>query len=621
MNSLPSAFALRRAFLSGLLALFGMPLWAAPAKSLDVSDEAPIELPKFVVTESQVLPPPEPWRYAEFPGFEVLTNASDRSTQRLVREFRLFQTAVSAIWPIAQAKTALPTTLILCGRRNAFSSFMPGDNQSAEQGMASIFLTDKEQASIVLDLQASTLNISSLDPNANISADPTGEATTSTSGIVSDFRVDYYKQLQREYVHYLLGRSEPRPAAWLEEGLSQLFMAMQYDRKTIRFAQIEDPSRVSEDEASAAQMNANAADAGDTVTPTVVAPATDSDFNKALQGRGLISMQQMFEVTHDSPQARNPLGSRWAKQCYAFVHYCLYSTDSKTLQKPFLTFVLRTSKEPPSEALFKECFGMSYSAMLQELRSYAGFTAYKFQEYRFKGEGMPEPEPLALRDATDAETGRIKGEALIRAGHADAARNALIAPYIRGERDPRLLASLGLWEHTANHDDRARKFLEAAAQGKVVRARAYLELARLRYTEAQAQPAGANGRLSAGQMAAVLQPLMTARTQLPAMPEVYLLTIAALANDESAPTPEQFAILSEGIRIFPHHAELIYRTAEYCLQIGRPEPAADLIEIGLKISPNEKVASLFLQLKAQLPPVPPAPASAPATKAAPARAR
>jgi hypothetical protein len=619
MNSLPSAFALRRAFLSGLLALLGMPLWAAPAKSLDVSDEAPIELPKFVVTENQILPPPEPWRYAEFPGFEVLTNASDRSTQSLVREFRLFQTAVSAIWPIAQAKTALPTTLILCGRRNAFDAFMPDDKQSADQGMASLFLTDKEQAAIVIDLQASLLNISSLDPSASTATDTTGDA--SATGIVSEFRVDYYKQLQREYVHYLLGRSEPRPAAWLEEGLSQLFMAMQYDRKTIRFAQIEDPNLLSEDEAIAAQANANAAAAGDTVTPTAVAPATDGDFNKALQGRGLMSMQQMFEVTHDSPQARNPLGSVWAKQCYAFVHYCLYSTDSKTLQKPFLTFVLRTGKEPPTEALFKECFGMSYNAMLQELRSYAGFTAYKFQEYRFKGAGMPEPEPLALRNATDAETGRIKGEALILAGHADAARTALIAPYVRGERDPRLLASLGLWERTANHDDRARKFLEAAAKGKVVRARAYLELARMNYTEAQAQPAGANGRLSASQMAAVLQPLLTARTQLPAMPEVYLLTVAALANSETGPTPEQFAILNEGIRTFPHHPELIYRIAEFCLQIGRPEPAADLIEIGLKISPNEKVTTLFLQLKAKLPSVPPAPAAAPATKAVPARAK
>ena len=616
MNSLPSAFALRRAFLPGLLALLGMPLWAEPAKSLDVSDEAPIELPKFVVTESQILPPPEPWRYAEFPGFEVLTNASDHDTQRLVREFRLFQTAVSVIWPIAQERTALPTTLILCGRRNAFDAFMPDEKQSAERGMASLFLADKEQAAIVLDLQASILNISTFDLNGSTAVDTSSDNSTS-SGVNSEFRVDYYKQLQREYVHYLLGRSEPRPPAWLEEGLSQLFMSMQYDRKTIRFAQLEDPNIQSEAAAQAAQSNANAAAAGDTETPTVTAPGEDLDFNQALQRHGLMPMQKMFEVTHDSSQARNPLGSAWAKQCYAFVHYCLYSSESKTLQKPLLTFVLRTSNEPPSEALFKECFGMSYKDILDGLRSYLNFTAYKFQEYHFKGEGMPEPEPLALRDATDAETGRIKGEALILAGHADAARTALIAPYIRGEHDPRLLASLGLWERTANHDDRARKFLEAAVKGKVVRARAYLELSRMRYTDAQAQPAGADGRFSASQTADILQPLSTARTQLPAMPEVYLLEVATLAKSESASTPEQFAFLSEGIQLFPRNPELLYRTADYCLQIGRAETAADLIEIGLKVSPNEKATALFLQLKAKLPPLPPAPA----TKAAPARAR
>ena len=40
-------------------------------------------------------------------------------------------------------------------------------------------------------------------------------------------------------------------------------------------------------------------------------------------------------------------------------------------------------------------------------------------------------------DAPDAVVGRIKGEMLRLAGHGDEARNTLIAPYVRGERDPR----------------------------------------------------------------------------------------------------------------------------------------------------------------------------------------
>ena len=52
----------------------------------------------------------------------------------------------------------------------------------------------------------------------------------------------------------------------------------------------------------------------------------------------------------------------------------------------------------------------------------------------------------------------------------------LIAPYLRGSRDPQLLAALGLEERAAGHDERARQFLEAAVAAKTTRARAYLDL-------------------------------------------------------------------------------------------------------------------------------------------------
>ena len=46
---------------------------AAPAAvSTAVAEQPIIELPKFEVTDSRVLPAPEKWRYAAIPGFEVL---------------------------------------------------------------------------------------------------------------------------------------------------------------------------------------------------------------------------------------------------------------------------------------------------------------------------------------------------------------------------------------------------------------------------------------------------------------------------------------------------------------------------------------------------------------------
>jgi hypothetical protein len=52
------------------------------ALAQDVSQEKAVELPKFVVTDNRDLPPPEKWQYATIPGFEVLTNASERATQQ-----------------------------------------------------------------------------------------------------------------------------------------------------------------------------------------------------------------------------------------------------------------------------------------------------------------------------------------------------------------------------------------------------------------------------------------------------------------------------------------------------------------------------------------------------------
>src|SRR3954462_13021720 len=73
-----------------------------------------VELPKFVVTDSRELPPPESWRYATIPGFEVLTNASDKATQRFLRDFQMFRQALSYVWPIANPPRLTP--LIICGR-------------------------------------------------------------------------------------------------------------------------------------------------------------------------------------------------------------------------------------------------------------------------------------------------------------------------------------------------------------------------------------------------------------------------------------------------------------------------------------------------------------------------
>ena len=340
-----------------------------------------------------------------------------------------------------------------------------------------------------------------------------------------------------------------------------------------------------------------------------VAPRQDRDFNAELSRRRLLPMDELLAVAADSATARNPLGSTWAKQSYAFVHWGLYGNAAKN-QRGFVTFVTRLAKEPLSEALFKECFKMSYREMEAELRSYVDFTVHNVAGIQAKpGTKLPEPSPFELRDATPAEIGRLTGDALRLAGHDDAAHLALIAPYVRGERDPQLLAAIGLLERHRGDDVRARKFLEAAVGAKAVRPRAYVELAQLRLAEAVAHPA-AGRKLSADQAVAVLTPLFTAREQPPRLPEIYETIAEAWTQCVVTPTAAHLAVLDEGVRLFPRNVSLVYRAASLKVRAGFAAEADSLITLGLRLAPDGETRAKFEKLKASLP----APAVVPAPK-------
>jgi hypothetical protein len=568
------------------------------AESAAAAAERPIELPKFVVTDSRELPPPESWRYATMPGFEILSNAPDKATQRLIRDFSMFRQALGYVWKVPDAPSR-PTALIICGRGAKFDAFIPDGKYDAGTARASLFLKNRDQTAIVIDLQATTLNVLS------------DEVDDPATGVNSnEVVVEHDKQLYREYVHFLLSKAEPRLGAWFEEGLCQIIMRMKFDRRYIEFAKIEPYNTVSAQAAMTAGMNATIAADDPDATLLAAAPAEDRDFNAALAQRALVPLEKFFSVQHDSPEALNPLGNnRWAKQAYAFVHMCLYGRGGR-FQKAFSTFLVRSARERVTESLFKECFNMTYARMLDELRGYIEFTDYETKVYRSKQDAIVPPPPLALRDATQSEIGRIKGETILLAGHTAAARTELIAPYIRGERDPQLLASLGLFEHSAGEDDRARKFLQASVDGRVPRPDAYLELARLKYADASASPAAPDGKFSPEQTRAVINLVTAAHTQPPPLAALYELAADTWTRSAVTPGRDDVGVLIEGVRLFPSRLRLVYQTASLCADAGMIPQAHALAGHGLGVAPDAPTRARFEALKAALPPEPAAPARA-----------
>jgi hypothetical protein len=207
---------------------------------------------------------------------------------------------------------------------------------------------------------------------------------------------------------------------------------------------------------------------------------------------------------------------------------------------------------------------------------------------------------VVLREAADADVGRIKGEVLRLGGHGEAARNALIAPFVRGEREPRLLAALGLDELQGGRTDRARKFLEAAAQAKVVRARAHLEVARLRLEEARAKPGAPKGQLDSTQVGRVLEPLFVAMKQPPPLAEVYGLVAETWAQSVVPPQAEHLAVVIEGIKRFPRDTALLLQATMLAVKRGFPAEARALAERGVKIARDAGERDRFSVLAASL---------------------
>ena len=543
-----------------------------------------VTLPTYTVSEPRLLPEPEAWRYGQVPGFEILSDDSVGDTKRLIHDFLLFQRAVGAVWPEVKRNFDLPVSLILCQRAKQFADFMPADAGAKPSATFSLSLRERELAAIVLNLEVA---------NSPIAA---GELADDGAGLAESV-ADYSSHLLRgEYVHFLLDRIDPPPPPWLEAGLGQMLLRMTYDGDMIGIPAIADTGDLAWRRAFAAKAKA----AGAEVPPPPAVLSGEKNFRTALAAGAIMPLDRMFRETSDV-SLTGVSDTAWGRQCYQFVHLCLFG-QKMHLQKALLDFSIRASLQPPDENLFRRCFGMSYQEMLLTLWAYTDFySGVAFSIHPRKEPKPAEPAALVLRAASDSEVGRIKGDALRMAGRIEAAHFTLIASYLRGGRDPQLLAALGLEEIAAGRRDRAEKFLQAAVAAHTRRARAYLELARLRYAAATAGPKTSSPKLGVEQLTAILAPLWQARSHPPPLPEIYLLFAKTWSHAAFRPARANLAVVDEGVTTFPFDADLLYEDARLRAQYAYYADAAALADLGLKFSRGDSDRARLEKLKASLP--------------------
>jgi hypothetical protein len=270
-------------------------------------------------------------------------------------------------------------------------------------------------------------------------------------------------------------------------------------------------------------------------------------------------------------------------------------------------YVKRASTEPATPALFEACFGQTYAEAEARLRLYQLAATSPFNNFRlYPAQPLVVPD-IQLREATVAEISRLKGRLdrldipYVRSAYPaltdryiEQARRTLRKSYAAGDRDPRLLAELGLGEVDAGDPAAARPYLIAAARGHVVHPRVYYELVRMDYHDFQA--AHGNAKVPADLTARWLDLLAEGLAQAPAMPENYLLLAKILMGTTAPVTPPQWALLNAGLKTFPRQPGLYYAAALVCALHGEPDKAQTLVAHILPLAaPEERVQLLHLQ--------------------------
>jgi hypothetical protein len=489
------------------------------------SDGDAVLLPRFVVESTRINR--NSWKYVSIPGFEILSQCDDSKTIRYVRALLLGEAVQRALLP----ETIAPQ----------FSS------------ANTVILYDSPPTS--------------LPPNTLIPAPPT--VTEGDSMVWGDFTgheispplIAYESDAKAECsnlwdidigrsviaifsnsLQFRLRRHAPKYPAWFVEGLFGKFGL--YANYGVNRHGLSWLSPSFDGIVAPAQLS---------TTPPTVLP-----------------IQQLFSVK--SPSVDSP-DSTWFATAGLFVRWGMYFQEESrpNAQDVFWRFVRRATNEPVTEQLFTECFGFGFEEMKTRLEQYLPLASSAMLKVPIDADSIGKPPKL--RTATETEIARIVGDWERMMGNLLSAEKPGLAKIYMEEagklfskssaltmRDPQYLGTAGLYHYSIGNEIKARELIEAAVKGPVFRPNVYLTLARLRYLDFLRLAGGSAERLSEKQVAAVLEPLVVALNQTPALAETYRLIANMYLQSTAIPSPEGFELLERGIRLFRDDTVLADRT-------------------------------------------------------------
>lgn len=531
-----------------------------PAQGADAraAGSAAIELPPMMVEESVTS---APWYYVNVGGIEFLSRCAPSTTRALVEAWLTKMQLVRVLVPAEfLVRMDVPTVFVLYAQdlQTTVSAEIQRELQTgdAQKGggvniAPSMRLSDRDMHASIAYIDEALFDASTLSVSPN-------------------------------HVRYLLNSRVPELPPWLVEGVERALRGADFVLEPI------------------------------TLRPLVWSNSSESEA-LAIDGsrpRALLPTGELF--ASDAARAvENPHPRRRAiraSQQELFARWALVSGGA--MREAFWKLAARAAEGPVTEALFEAHFGFDFSELRDRLSDYLPKAVEEHARIR-PGELPPLPD-FEVERATPNEIARVRGEwERLAIGHVQRRLPQVREPYIAqarrtlrrafdaGDRDPRLLATMGLCEIDADNPAGARQFLEPAIAAGVVRPRAYFEVARLRLAELRRDQAETK-LFSYTELAPVFEPLRRVLHQAPPLAEVFSLLADAWAHCELAPNPTELAELETGARLFQRRPAVGYPIARALSRHGKKVEAAAVLEACGASPMDDEMQARIARLRAEL---------------------
>lgn len=524
-----------------------------------------VELPPMLVEESKSS---APWYYVQAGGAEYLSRCSASITREFVAAVQARQQLVRVLVPEEfLARTEVPAICVLYGQDLEHKVSAEIQRELQSRGPPKPSATEEDRVNIVPNMR-----LADRDLHATIVY--IDEALFNGSTL----------SLAPGHVRYLLQRRAPELPAWLMDGVERVWRRADFVMKPVTLAPLVWHN--------ASESDALASDPG---RPRALLPAGElfaSDAARAAETRHA----RRVEVR----AATEELFFRWAM------------VSGPSVREAFWKFAARAAEGPVTEEVFQACFGFDFAELRDRLSDYVPEAVGETKS--IDPGRLPPLASFEVERATPNQIARIRGEwerlaigyvqrrlPQVREPYLVQARRTLRRAYDEGDRDPRLLATMGLCEIDAGNEAGAKEFLEPAVARGVVRPRAYYELARLRFAELM-RGAAETKTFSFTELAPVLHPLQQGAAQWPALPETFTLLGEAWARSAGSPNTAEFAELQRGARLFPRRPAVLLPIARALARHEKRAEAAAVLEACAAAETDPEARASIARLRAEISP-------------------